>query len=83
MSSQWNRRDVLKGLAVASTAMIVPAKLGAASEGERASAQSIELHVTPVSLHTFRLSIFPVEKDGSRPLQLLVRHAEPPSRRRP
>jgi len=32
MGSQWNRRDVLKGLAVASTAMIAPAKFGAASD---------------------------------------------------
>ena len=35
------------------------------SEGERASTQSIEVHVTPVSAYTFRLSILPVEKDGS------------------
>jgi alpha-glucosidase (family GH31 glycosyl hydrolase) len=65
MGSQWNRRDVLKGLAVASTAMIVPAKIGVASEGDRAFAQSIEVHVTPISAYTFRLSILPVEKDGS------------------
>jgi hypothetical protein len=54
MGSQWNRRDVLKGLAVASTAMIVPAKIGVASEGDRAFAQSIEVHVTPISAYTSR-----------------------------
>jgi alpha-glucosidase (family GH31 glycosyl hydrolase) len=61
MSRQWNRRDVLKGLAAASTAMVVrPTVLGATS----ASQKLLEIQVTSLSPHTFRLSILPVN-DGS------------------
>ena len=53
--TQWNRREVLKGLAAASTMMIAsPAKAGA-------SAQTIEVQITPVSAATFRLSLVPVK----------------------
>jgi alpha-glucosidase (family GH31 glycosyl hydrolase) len=52
--TQWNRREVLKGLAAASTMMIAgPAKAGA-------SGQTIEVQITSVSAHTFRLSLLPV-----------------------
>jgi len=65
MSSQWNRREVLKGMAVASTAMIVPEKIRAISRDERSTTQPLEVQVTAVSPHTFRLSILPVGKDGT------------------
>ena len=53
--TQWNRREVLKGLAAASTMMVAgPAKAGA-------SAQTIEVQITPVSAATFRLSLVPVK----------------------
>jgi alpha-glucosidase (family GH31 glycosyl hydrolase) len=67
MSSQWNRREVLKGMAIASTAMIVPARIGAANHDDRSTTQPLEVHVTAVSPHTFRLSILPVGKDGTLP----------------
>ena len=61
MSPRWNRRDVLKGLVAASGAMLVrqPAEAAAVPPEPQ-----VEIHVTPVSAHTFRLSILPV-KDGS------------------
>jgi alpha-glucosidase (family GH31 glycosyl hydrolase) len=65
MSSQWNRREVLKGMAIASTAMIVPGKMGAVTHDDRSANQTLEVHVTAVSPHTFRLSIVPVGKDGT------------------
>jgi alpha-glucosidase/alpha-D-xyloside xylohydrolase len=65
MNSHWNRRDVLKGLAAASTGLIIPTKLGAAPEGEPASSPTLEVQATLVSAHTFRLSVFPVDKGGS------------------
>src|SRR5271168_456127 len=53
--TQWNRREVLNGLAAASTMMVAgPAKAGA-------SAQTIEVQITPVSAATFRLSLVPVK----------------------
>ena len=59
MSPQWNRRDVLKGLLAASTAMIVPEQ-GAAQDAAPVSGRPVEIQITPVSAFTFRLSILPV-----------------------
>ena len=59
MSPQWNRRDVLKGLLAASTAMIVPEN-GAAQDAASVSGPQVEIQITPVSAFTFRLSILPV-----------------------
>ena len=47
----------MKGLAAASTALVAVPKLAAALMDTRATAA--EIHVTPVSLYTFRLTIFP------------------------
>jgi alpha-glucosidase (family GH31 glycosyl hydrolase) len=65
MSLQWNRRDVLKGLAAATTTVIVSPAWGGTQEGGRPSAVPAEIHVTPISPHTFRLSILPAAKYGS------------------
>ncbi len=59
MSSRWNRRDVLKGLAAATAAGIVPAHAGRAW-GDTGVTSPIEVHLTTISPHTFRLSILPV-----------------------
>ncbi|MGA2300825.1 MAG: TIM-barrel domain-containing protein [Candidatus Acidiferrum sp.] len=64
MNPQWNRRDVLKGLVAASTAVIVRPTLRAAGEDPSAPAQPVEVQITPVSPHTFRLSILPVLNNG-------------------
>lgn len=65
MSPRWNRRDVLKGLAAASTAIIVRPKLGAIEEGEGAGGRPVEIQIAPVSSHTFRLTLFPIGTSGS------------------
>jgi alpha-glucosidase (family GH31 glycosyl hydrolase) len=63
MSAEWNRREVLKGLA-ASTAVIISPKQVMAHVAERDPAKQVEIQITPVSDHTFRLSVLPLN-DGS------------------
>jgi alpha-glucosidase (family GH31 glycosyl hydrolase) len=54
MTSQWNRRDVLRGLTAISAAACVPlSKAVAANEID----PQIEIQLTPVSEHTLRLSL--------------------------
>jgi alpha-glucosidase (family GH31 glycosyl hydrolase) len=60
MTGNWNRRDVLKGLAVASTAMIVP-PAKTLDQGAESAAQPVELQISSVSPHTIRLSLLPIE----------------------
>ena len=64
MNSQWNRRDVLKGLAAASTVLIVPQTIRAIRNDESASDQQVEIHVSPLSPHAFRLSILPLDRNA-------------------
>ncbi len=65
MSPRWNRRDVLKGLAAASTAIIVRPKLDAIEESEGAGGRPVEIQIGPVSSHTFRLTLFAIGTGGS------------------
>jgi alpha-glucosidase (family GH31 glycosyl hydrolase) len=58
MNLNWNRRDVLKGLAAASTAMIVPRT--AAGRQEPATGAT-ELQIASVSSRTIRISLLPLE----------------------
>lgn len=75
MSPRWNRRDVLKGLVAASSAMFVPQQ---AKAGARPPEPQVEIQITPVSAFTFRLSILPanhgsvgdIPLDGSQSLRL-------------
>ena len=56
MTSQWNRRDILRGLTVVSTTAFIPARR------ERALIAwdpAIEIQITSVSPHTLRLSFLP------------------------
>jgi alpha-glucosidase (family GH31 glycosyl hydrolase) len=61
MTPRWNRRDVLKGLLAASTGIIVSSKQGTAQDGPHAPEKPIEMQVTSISPHTFRLSILPID----------------------
>jgi len=64
MGPKWNRRDVLKGLAAASTAIVLPRDLQGSQQDEPIAAPQVEIQVTPISPHTFRLSILAFDKDG-------------------
>src|SRR5215469_8676633 len=68
MSSQWNRRDVLRGLTAISTAALVPLSNAPGSQAD----PQIEVQATPVTAHTLRLSLVPaadtsksIPSDGS------------------
>ena len=64
MGPKWNRRDVLKGLAAASTAIVLPGDLQGSQQDEAIAASQVEIQITPVSPHTFRLSILALDKNG-------------------
>ena len=63
MSKKWNRREILKGVAAASAAMAAANAYGSDYDVE-APVQPIEVQLTSLSPHTFRLSLLPV-KNGS------------------
>lgn len=64
MRSHWNRRDVLKGLAAASSAIVLPYQLRASQQGQSLTPPPLEIQITPVTPHTFRLSILSVDQNG-------------------
>ena len=64
MGPKWNRRDVLKGLAAASTAIVLPRDLPGSQRDEAIAAPQVEIRITSVSRHTFRLSILALDKNG-------------------
>src|SRR5262245_23112310 len=66
MGKQLKRREILKQIAAASTAMLLPGKVGAATlSAEPMSAQiterDCEIQIAPVSETTLRLSILSIE----------------------
>jgi alpha-glucosidase (family GH31 glycosyl hydrolase) len=63
MNPQWNRRDVLKGLAAASTTVAIPLNL-TVGQIESATGSNVEIQITSIRPHTFRLSLLPL-KSGS------------------
>ncbi len=65
MSPRWNRRDVLKGLAAASAAIVVRPKLAAIQEGGGPGGRPQEIQIAPVSPHTFRLTLLALGTGGS------------------
>jgi alpha-glucosidase len=64
MNQQWNRRDVLKGLISASTALVIARGQGTAQE--IASVQQMEIQISSVSAHTFRLSVYPLNHGAEK-----------------
>jgi alpha-glucosidase (family GH31 glycosyl hydrolase) len=64
MHQQWNRRDVLKGLVSASSALVIARGQGTAQE--IASVQPVEIQISSVSAHTFRLSMYPLNNGAEK-----------------
>lgn len=62
--TQWNRREVLRSLAAASTAVILPARRATALPSEF-GAPNTEIHITAISAHTFRLTILPLNQGSA------------------
>lgn len=63
MNLKPNRREVLKGLAVASTAMILPPVELHALASQDAALRLLELQIASLSPHTVRVSLLPVENE--------------------
>ncbi len=61
MDKRWKRREILKQLAAASTAMLLPAKEIAAKPTLRIAERDSEIQIASVSPCTLRLSILPIE----------------------
>jgi alpha-glucosidase (family GH31 glycosyl hydrolase) len=62
MNSSWSRRDILRGLLGAS-AIHVP-WISRIKNDSKANASPIEVHVTPISSQTIRLSLLPIQGDS-------------------
>lgn len=64
MKKQYGRREVLKGMTAACAAYMLPTQERAVSESSPVAGRDVEVRITTVSEHTFRLSILPL-KAGS------------------
>ena len=60
MDRQWDRRDVLKGLAAASTGLLLTSKNSGAKSRVHVAGEECEIHLSSLSAHTIRLSILPL-----------------------
>jgi alpha-glucosidase (family GH31 glycosyl hydrolase) len=63
MGKRYDRRDVLKSMSAACAAYLLPVQEDSAARAFRVAGQEVEIQITTVSAHTFRLSIIPL-KDG-------------------
>jgi alpha-glucosidase (family GH31 glycosyl hydrolase) len=61
MTERLHRREVLKGMAAASTAIFVGPAFEVISARGFIGASAVEVTVTPLSEHTFRLSVLPAD----------------------
>jgi alpha-glucosidase/alpha-D-xyloside xylohydrolase len=61
MSQRYNRRQILKGAGAACAALVLPENVFLARPVIPVAGQDIEIQIEPVSMHTFRLTISPVE----------------------
>lgn len=62
MSTRLNRRQALKTMAVASTAAILPRRMTAETATQQVAGRDVEIQITVVSPHAFRLSILPIQR---------------------
>ncbi|MFZ0214003.1 MAG: TIM-barrel domain-containing protein [Candidatus Acidiferrales bacterium] len=61
MSKRYDRREVLKGMSAACAAYLLPGQEESSAQSLRAAGQEVEIHISAVSAHTFRLSILPLK----------------------
>ena len=61
MKEQPNRREVIAGAAAACALGLLPTSATGAAQSFRAAGRDVEIQIAPVSEHTFRLTIFPIE----------------------
>jgi alpha-glucosidase (family GH31 glycosyl hydrolase) len=61
MDKRWNRRDVLKGLAAASTGMLLPAKAATSTSPLNIAGSECEVQLAGISANTLRISVLPLK----------------------
>ena len=65
MSSQWSRREILRGFAAIPAVILTQPDL-TQSETANADNPQLEVHVIPVSDHTLRLTLYSTSKGSQR-----------------
>src|SRR5438034_1353567 len=66
MANRCDRRDILKGFgALCAAHFLGPSKSEAAPQSLQIASRNVEVQLAPVSAHTFRLSVLPLE--GAQP----------------
>ena len=63
MSKRYHRRQLLKGMSAACAAYVLPYRGEPSESALRIAGQDAEVQVTPISAHTFRLSILPIANE--------------------
>ena len=67
MTNRYYRREILKGVGAACAAgLLWPSKSKATRQTLQITGRNVQVQIAPVSAHTFRLSVLPVE-DGQAP----------------
>jgi alpha-glucosidase (family GH31 glycosyl hydrolase) len=65
MDKQWKRREILKQMATASAAMLLPIEQVPASTALQVAGRDCEIQIASVSEHTLRLSVLPMERGAA------------------
>jgi alpha-glucosidase/alpha-D-xyloside xylohydrolase len=70
MTNRYDRRDLLKGVgAVCAANFLLPRKNEATQQDLQVAGRPVEVQIAPVSAHTFRLSVLPLEKGQPQPVK--------------
>jgi hypothetical protein len=72
VDKQWKRREVLKHIAAASTAILLPREPAAANTTLQIAGRDCEIQIASLSAHTLRLSVLPIQLGGGSPWQWLA-----------
>ncbi|HEX8764572.1 MAG TPA: TIM-barrel domain-containing protein [Candidatus Acidoferrum sp.] len=66
MTNRYDRRDILKGVsAICATSFLRASKIEAAPQNLQVAGRDVEIQVSTVSAHSFRLAVLPIE--GGQP----------------
>jgi alpha-glucosidase (family GH31 glycosyl hydrolase) len=63
MNKKYGRREVLKGMSAACASYLLPTQQASSEQTLNVAGQDVEVQLTTVSKHTFRLTVIPL-KDG-------------------
>lgn len=70
MTNRYDRRDILRGAgAICATSFLRAPKTAAAPQNLEIAGRKVEIQIGPVSPHTFRLSVLPIESGQSQPVK--------------